>query len=87
MVTMNAYQLYEAVFDSARKEFVPETTEGKVLDVLEYAEGALDISISREIAERIVAAHEAFFAAELNGGLDSNKYHYIVKSPLSEIGL
>ena len=85
---MNAYQLYLAVFDSARSEFLPSDTCARIDDVISYADGAFDLFISRSVAEKIVECHAEFEEATTgqngNGEITNNLFHYVEK-PLSVI--
>lgn len=80
---MNAFNLYDAVFDSARAEFVPAASADKIEDVIDYAQGALDLHISRDVAQKIVAAHDAFEASEQG----SDNFWHLVEQPLAAIEL
>lgn len=74
---MNAYELYEAVFDNDAEETVEY--------IKQYAEGAFDLSISEEVAQKILDCRERYKAeTERNGEGQNNLYHF-VKAPLSEI--
>ena len=73
---MNAFELYEAVFDSAN-EYAQATTEY----VSQYAENALDKHISSDVANQIIECHIAF----KNKGNGNNDYFHMVEKPLSAI--
>ena len=84
---MNAFNLYNAVFDSARSEFVPPDRSGRIADVIQYADGALDLTVSADVAAKIVDARAAYeCATDENGEGQNNMWHYVEK-PLSEIAL
>lgn len=91
---MNAFELYNAVYDSARDAFLPEnpTREELIQDVIDYAFNAYDnpVNVSHEIAEKIVDAHSAYQAAtwgENGNGQYENNMFYCVQEPLEEIEL
>ncbi|WP_428142372.1 hypothetical protein [Delftia acidovorans] len=75
---MNAYELFDAVFDSANDYAEPTASYVK-----QYADGALDLVISDEVAETIAAAKRTFDAQ----GDGSNDFHHMVRKPLEEIKL
>lgn len=85
--TMNAFELYDAVFDSAREEYQGSTHEERVEDVIQYAAGALDLMISSEVAERIVAAKESFLGLDEAGGEYEDAFFHKVRKPLEAIEL
>lgn len=76
---MNAYQLFEAAFDSAQKEYAENTAAY----VKQYADGALDLCVTDEMAQKIVACRADF---EKNGD-GSNDFRHMVIKPLEEIEL
>ena len=84
---MNAYQLYDAVFDSARSEWVPESREDQIEDVIKYADSVYDIDVPRSVAELIVSAREAVLAANNESGEWTNNHFIHVESPLADIEL
>lgn len=80
---MNAFELYEAVFDSAREEFVPETREDRIKDVVDYADGAFDLYVDSDVAGKIVDAEMSFQKSEQG----SNNFYHLVQQPLESIEL
>ena len=75
---MNAYELYDAAFDSAC-----DGAEATAAYVKQYAAGAFDLTISDEVAELIAAAKREFDAA----GDGSNDFWHMVQKPLEDIEL
>ena len=43
---ITALQIYEAVYNTARSEFIPEKFEDQVKDISDYAEEVYNISLS-----------------------------------------
>lgn len=76
---MNAYELYDAAFDSAQGEFAQSTVEY----VKQYADGAFNTVVSDEVAQKIVACRVDF---EQNGD-GSNDFWHMVRKPLEAIEL
>jgi hypothetical protein len=72
-----AYDIYDAAFDSACSEYHEYTADYVQL----YAENAMNISISTELAQTI--ADKAKWANENSG--NQNDFYYEVEKPLSEI--
>ena len=83
---MNAFELYEAVFDPARDECLPEekTVDKLTQEVSEYASGAFEISVDDGTCQRIAEAYIAFQNRE-NQVEGSNEYFHLVEKPLREI--
>lgn len=79
---MNAFQLYLAAFDSAcdYKENTVEYIKG-------YADGAFNINVSDEVAQRILKAISDCEKANDENGQWTNNAYYHVEAPLSEIEL
>ncbi|AOV01666.1 hypothetical protein GY14_02695 [Delftia tsuruhatensis] len=75
---MNAYELFDAAFDSAN-----DHRESTAAYVKQYADGAFDLVISDEVAEAIAAAKRKFDA----NGDGSNDFYHMVRAPLEEIEL
>ncbi|WP_250439873.1 hypothetical protein [Delftia tsuruhatensis] len=75
---MNAYELFDAAFDSAN-----DHRESTATYVKQYADGAFDLVISDEVAEIIAAAKREFDA----NGDGSNDFYHMVRAPLEEIEL
>lgn len=84
---MNAFELYDAVFDSAREEFHGTTHAERVQDVIDYADGALDMNVSRDVAEKIVVAHESYKGIDEDNGDYENAFYHKIRAPLEEIEL
>lgn len=89
---MNAFELYEAAFDSACEEYIPATREEKIQYVIGYADNAFDkpVNVTKEIAEKIVDCHLDWYAQtwgeEGNGHITNNMYH-LVEAKLEGIEL
>lgn len=83
----NAYELYEAVYDTARSEYIPADREAQIDDVIRYADGAFDLCVDRKTAEAIVDARAAFVAATDSNGEGQNNHYHLVQAPLSEVML
>jgi len=85
---MKALELYEAVYDTARSEYVPEDKAGMVRDVIDYADGAFNRNLPTELAEKIVNCRldwkEKTWGDSGNGQYQNN-YFYCVEEPLSDI--
>lgn len=79
---MNAYQLFEAAFDPACDD-----AEASVEYVQQYADGAFDLYVSDETAQKIVAAKVACDAATAENGEGPNNLFQIVQQPLETIEL
>ncbi len=78
---MNAYKLYEAVFDSANDY------EKTIEHVQSYGNSAFDLDVSAEVAQKILDCREKFEKeTEKNGEGQNNLFHFVEK-PLSEIKL
>ncbi|SFN76570.1 hypothetical protein SAMN05216516_1206 [Izhakiella capsodis] len=73
---MNAFEIYDAAFDSAN-----DNIEYTAHYVKQYAEGALDVFLSDEIAKEIADCAIKF---RDNGNGTNDLYHFVEK-PLSEI--
>ena len=84
---MNAYEIYEAVFDSNRKEWIPESVEEKIDDVIQIADSVFDIELSKEVAARIVNANSSLQEENDKNGEWENNFWHCVKKPLSEVEL
>lgn len=79
---MNAYELEQAAFDSAC-DYAEET----VKYVKSYADGAFDMYVSDEVAQKILDCRAACKAAtEKNGEYENNGF-FLVEKPLSAIDL
>ncbi len=77
---MNAYQIYDAVFDEAN-DYKQNTTDY----IQDYALNALDVAITKKLAQKISDCHTKYLAeTERNGEGQNNHWHYVQK-PLSEI--
>lgn len=76
---MNAFNLYEGAIENAEQNDL-------VIDadyIVDYADNALDLSISKELAEKIIDCHSSYEKVRGNGnGVD---YDYLVKFELQDI--
>lgn len=77
---MNAFEIYEAAFDSAI-----DGAEATTDYVQDYAEFALDTAITREVAQAIVDAHLSFKGLNENNGEFQNAFYHKIEAPLSAI--
>ena len=84
---MNAYELYDAVFDSARAEWLPESREEQIEDVITVAYDVFNLNVSTDIATQIVDARDALSVANDKNGEWVNNLWHCVEKPLSEIEL
>lgn len=79
---MNAFELNNAAFDSAC-DYAEETVEY----IQGYADGAFNLTVSGEIAQKILDCRAACkVETEQNGEGQNNGYHF-VEVPLSDIEL
>ena len=85
---MNAFKLYEAIFDSARKEYQGTDLESMVQDIIDYADGAFDLRVEKEeakkMAECAINFEEKTWGESGNGEYENN-YFVLVKDVLDEI--
>lgn len=79
---MNAYELHEAAFDRANDE-APET----VKYVQQYAEGAFDLTVSDEVAEKILACRRAYREAVEQDGQGGFHHDDKIRRVLEDIEL
>lgn len=79
---MNAFELYDAAFDSAC-DYAEDTIEY----IQGYADGAFNLSVSDEIAQKILDCKAAFKAETEKNGQGQNNLYHLVEAPLSEIEL
>ena len=79
---MNAYQLYDAAFDTAN-----DYAENTIAYVKQYAEGALDTHVSDAVAQKIVDARIDYLKATESNGEGQNNLWHIVQKPLEQIEL
>ena len=77
----NAFDLYSAAVENAEQNDVSDV-DADYFD--NYAFNACDISISREIANKMAQVYMAWQSEEAK---DSNKHYYIVQEPLADIEL
>lgn len=77
---MNAFKLYTAAFDTAL-----DYTENTVDYIKGYADGAFNIIISDDVAEKIIDAKIKLEKANDENGQWTNNFYHIVEAPLSEI--
>jgi hypothetical protein len=79
---MNAYELYQAAFDTAN-----DYAEATVEYIQQYADGVFDLYVSSEVAHKMLTCRSACEIANgANGDLTNNHYHF-VKVPLEAIDL
>ena len=79
---MNAFELNNAAFDSAC-----DCAEESIAYIQGYADGAFDLTVSDEIAQKILDCRAAYrHETEKNGEGQNNKYH-LIEVPLSAIDL
>lgn len=78
---MNAFEIYEAAFDAAQGDNRAATAEY----VSDYADGALEISVSNEVAQKIADVRADYLAQCEAGEIDSNWIYYNVQAALEEI--
>lgn len=79
---MNAVELYEAAFDSAN-DYAEPTAEY----VQQYADGAFDLAVPADAAEKIAVIRRGWLALVESGEADSNQKYHTVTAPLEEIEL
>lgn len=80
--TMNAYQLYEAAFDSACDD-ATDTIDY----IVQYADGAFDLFITDADAQKILEARRQYLAAVDQDGQGEHHYHHLIRVPLEEVQL
>ena len=80
-----AYDVYDGWTDEGNNYQITEGHKDMIADVIGYADGAFDINLSREVAEKIVAAFEHM--KTYNGGADVDERYKAVQAPLEEIEL
>ncbi|BBL25453.1 hypothetical protein [Comamonas terrigena] len=79
---MNAYELFDAAFDSAC-----DNAEATIQYIQAYADGAFGLTVSDEIAQKMLACKAACAKAnDANGEWGFNRDHYI-RRELEEIEL
>ena len=79
---MNAYELYNHVFDSANAY-----SHESVAYIKEYAENVFGIAVTDETATLILECREALHCENKNNGQWQNNYYYCVRKPLEQIEL
>lgn len=79
---MNAYELYNHVFDTAN-DYSRET----VAYIKEYAENVFGISVTNETATLIIECKAALDCANENSGEWENNYYFHVRAQLENIQL
>lgn len=80
---MNAFDLYEAAFDTAQAEVAEPTASY----VEEYAFGALGMAIATDVAEVIAEVRRNWLEMVEAGEADSNKKYHKVQAILQDIEL
>ena len=78
---MNAFELYQAAFCSTQSEFSVATAEY----VTQYADGAMDVAVSANVAEKIASVRGQYEVALSDGEVNGNWIYQNVESVLSEI--
>jgi hypothetical protein len=79
---MNAFEIYQAAFDAAQGDNRAATAEY----VQDYASNAMDVSISKEVAQQIADCRAAFLAeVEASNQEMQNWSYHNVQSDLEEI--
>lgn len=82
---MNAFNIYDAAFDSAQSEWIPMDRPALIKYVTDYADGAMDVRVSKEVAEAIADAHLSYKGLDEDGGEYEHAFFIKIKNPLSEI--
>ena len=75
---MTAFDLHQAAFDSAC-DYAEETIEY----ITQYADGALDLFVSSEVAQKILDCRREW----RESGYGANNFYNLVREPLEEIQL
>ena len=75
---MTAFDLHQAAFDSAC-DYAEETIEY----ITQYADGALDLFVSSEVAQKILDCRREW----RESGYGANNFYTLVREPLEEIQL
>ena len=79
---MNAFELYEAAFDTANDQ-----AEATAEYVNQYASGAFDLYVPQDVCEKIAAARRAYQGADSENGEYEQAYAVHVRRPLESIEL
>jgi len=86
---MNAFKLYEAVFDQAREEYQGTDLESMVADIIEYADGAFGKAVEQHEAETLAECAIDFedktWSEENGNGEYENNYFVCVKDKLQSL--
>lgn len=86
---MNAFELYEAVFDTAREEYQGTDLDSMVTDIVEYADGAFNKTIEEHEAEILANCAIDFkdktWSEENGNGEYENNYFVCVKQKLQDL--
>lgn len=84
-----AFDIYETatanIDITARGAFDEPSLTAETLKAV--ADGAFDIALTDEVAQKIIACHTAFYQAVNESGQYSNEYFYQIEQPLSGIEL
>jgi hypothetical protein len=78
---MNAYELYAAAFDSAQSEYSENTVEY----ITGYADGAFNINLKREVAEKIIECRLACGEKNEENGEWGFNHDNFIRRPLLDI--
>ena len=82
---MTAYDVYDGWTDDSNTNQVITGHKAMINDVIAYADGAMDIVLSHEIADKIVKCFEHM--KKYSGGNDIDEHYKAVEVPLKEINL
>ena len=78
-----AYDVYTAVFDTARSEFWGTDFDSIVKDIESYEFGAYDFSMTSDVVKQIAEARIAYDESE--SGQWENDHFWMIEEPLSKI--
>ena len=84
-IVISALEIYEAVYDSARSEWVPDDFAGQVADIKDYADGVWNITLSDEYATKIARCRKSLLEANEKDGQWSFNYDNCVVFPLQDV--
>lgn len=88
---MTAYDIYDAWKDGINKNIADMPREEIISSIKAYADGAFDVNISNDVAEKIATCQENYTAA-CNGELEGYKFReyglnhdHLIKFKLQDI--
>ena len=84
-IVISALEIYEAVYDSARSEWIPDDFAGQVADIKDYADGVWNITLSDEYATKIAECRKNLLEANEKDGQWTLNYDNCVVFPLQEV--